>query len=287
MDMRMTTTFDAALAALDPAAPSKMDMSMEMGFDSHYKVTPGDEPGTYRVSLSFDNLEFGKGSVDMGSESFDFSDLPQGELDTVLESQIAEVSYFINEHGEILSMDVGGQTIDVSGILSGTNAGAVNTGQMFGPELPDGVVKVGDSWTTTSEEQLPGMEPIVVEQTHTVIRREERNGHDTWVITTESTTGAYTITWDDLLTMAEQLGGLGEIGVDEAMPPAFQMSMRSSPTGSTMITWFEPESGLAVAQDVTANLAMTMEMAGLPNTGGRAITMRMDGYTHTAMELIP
>jgi hypothetical protein len=29
-----------------------------------------------------------------------------------------------------------------------------------------------------------------------------------------------------------------------------------------------------------------MEMAGLPNTGGRAVTMNMGGYTHMLMELV-
>ena len=86
--------------------------------------------------------------------------------------------------------------------------------------------------------------------------------------------------------MAEALGGgLGELGIDETMPPAFQMSMRASPTGSTTLTWFEPELGLTVAQDISTNLSMTMEMAGLPNTGGRSVSMAMSGYTHMLMEI--
>lgn len=222
----------------------------------------------------------------MGSESFDFSDLSSRELNSVLESQVAEVSYIINERGEVLSMEIAGVAFDVSGIMGGTSSAGANTGQMFGPQLPEGVVSVGDTWATQAEQQLPGMDPIVTEQTHTILRREERDGYDTWVIRTESSTDAYTITWDDLVAIAESLGGLGEIGIDETMPVSFQMSMRSAPTGSTMLTWFEPELGLTVAQDVSANLSMTMEMAGLPNTGGRSVSMGMTGYTHTLMELI-
>lgn len=287
LDMMMTTNFGDSFTRFDPSAPSLMETSMEMSFDSRYQVTPGEEPGSYRVSVAFDNMKFGKGKVEMGRESFDFSDLPQSELDEVLDAQIVEVAYNIDDQGKILSMEIGGQTIDVGGMLNGTTTAAANNGQMFGPELPEGEVEIGDTWTTTAEEQLPGMDPIITEQKHTIIRSEEHSGYQTWVIKTDSSTGAFTITWDDLLAMADELGGLSTIGVDESMPPAFQMSMRSAPSGATMITWFEPELGLTIAQDVTANIAMTMEMAGLPNTGGRAVTMDMDGYTHTLMELIP
>lgn len=285
MDMSMTTTFGDAFKALDPSMPSSMETTMEMEFDSSYRIESGDEPGTYRVTLGLSGMELGAGGVSMGSESFDFSDLPQGDLDDVLEAQVAEVSYVIDEQGEVLSMEIAGVPFDVSGILGGTSSGGGNTGQMFGPQLPEGEVTIGDSWTTVATQELPGMDPIVTEQTHTISGREERDGYDTWVIRTESSTDAYTITWDDIVAMAASLGGLAEMGVDETMPPAFQMSMRSSPTGSTMITWFEPDLGLTVAQDMSTNLAMTMEMAGLPNTGGRSVSMSITGYTHMLMTL--
>jgi hypothetical protein len=85
--------------------------------------------------------------------------------------------------------------------------------------------------------------------------------------------------------MAGQVGGMRELGIDDSMPPSFTMSMRSSPTGSTTYTWFAPDLGLTVAQDTTAHVAMTMEMAGLPNTGGRSVNMSIDGSTHMYMEL--
>ncbi|MEA2002492.1 MAG: hypothetical protein U9N84_11520 [Actinomycetota bacterium] len=285
MDMQMTTTFGDTFTALDPSIPSSMDMVMEMGFDARYRVEVGEAPGTYRVTMTMQNLEMGSGTIDMGAESFDFDDLPQSEIDGLLEAQIGEMSFVIDEQGEVLSMEVAGQTFDISGILSGTSPAGGGVGQMFGPALPGGDVQVGDTWTTTSEQSLFGMDPIVTEEVHTITGRESRNGHDTWVIKTESSTGAYTITWDDLIAMAESLGGLGEIGVGEGMAPGFEMSMRSAPSGSTLITWFDPDLGVSVAQEITMNLAMTMEMAGMPNTGGRAVSMRIDGYTHMTMEL--
>jgi hypothetical protein len=284
MDMAMTTTFGDSFTALDPSMPGSMDMTMEFEMLTGYRISDGDEPGTYRVTMDVRDLELGGGSFKMGSETMDFSDLPQSQLDDVLDQQVMEVSYIITEQGEVLSMEVAGVPIDINGILGGTSAGSA-TGQMFGPQLPDGPVNVGDTWTTVSEEQLPGMDPIVTEQTHTITGREEKNGYDTWLIKTEASTGAYTITWDDLVAMAGELGGLAELGVDESMPPAFTLSMRSSPTGSTTYTWFAPDLGVTVAQDTTAHISMTMEMGGLPNTGGRAVGMSMDGSTHMYMEL--
>lgn len=286
MDTQMTTTFGDAFRSLDPSMPGSMDMSMEMEFLTGYQISAGDEPGTYRVTMDVSDMKLGDGSVKMGSDSFDFSDLPQGELDSVMDQQVTEVSYIITDQGEVLTMEIAGVPIDVSGILGGTSTGSA-TGQMFGPQLPDGAVNVGDTWTTVSEEQLPGMDPIITEQTHTITGREDKNGYDVWVIKTESSTGAYTITWDDLVTMAEALGGIGELGIDESMPPAFTMSMRSAPTGSTSYTWFEPDLGVTVAQDVTGRVSMTMEMSGLPNTGGRAMSMSVNGSTQMYMELVP
>ncbi len=284
MDLAMTTTFGDSFRALDPSMPGSMLMTMEFEMLTGYRISDGEEPGTYRVTMDVRDLKLGDGNVTMGSEKLDFSDLPQSQLNEVLDQQVVEVSYIITDQGEVLSMEIAGVPIDVSGILGGTSSGSA-TGQMFGPQLPEGPVNIGDTWTTVSEEQLPGMDPIVTEQTHTITGREEKNGYDTWVIKTEASTGAYTITWNDLVAMAEQLGGIGELGIDESMPPAFTMSMRSSPTGSTTYTWFAPDLGVTVAQDTTAHVAMTMEMAGLPNTGGRAVGMSMDGSTRMYMEL--
>jgi hypothetical protein len=284
MDMVMTTTFGDALRALDPSMPGAMGMSMELEMVTGYRISDGDEPGTHRVTMDVNNVKLGRGSIEMGGEKLDLSDLPQSQLNDVLDQQVTEVSYIITDQGEVLSMEIAGVPIDVGGILGGTSTGSA-TGQMFGPQLPDGPVEIGDTWSTVSEEQLPGMDPIVTEQTHTITGREDKNGYETWVIKTDASTTAYTITWDDLVAMAGQVGGMRELGIDDSMPPSFTMSMRSSPTGSTTYTWFAPDLGLTVAQDTTAHVAMTMEMAGLPNTGGRSVNMSIDGSTHMYMEL--
>ena len=67
--MQMNTNFGNSFTAFDPSAPTSMQTSMEMSFDSHYQVTPGDEEGTYRVSVAFNNMKFNKGKVEMGGEN--------------------------------------------------------------------------------------------------------------------------------------------------------------------------------------------------------------------------
>lgn len=284
LDTMMTTSFGDVFRSLDPSMPSQMVTEMEMSFDSNYRVESGSTPGTYRVSMNLTGFELGSGSVEMGSESFDFDDLPQSELDKALEGQLNEVVYEINDKGEVLSMEIEGLTIDVNAMLGGTSAGGLSSGQMFGPELPDGEVQVGDQWTTTSEQTFPGMEPIATEMEHSIVRAEERGGVQTWLIKSDAVTDPYSITWEDLIAMAESIGGMEAMGIDESFPPAYQMSMRSAPSTTTTYTWFDPVSGLAVATDVTTHISMTVEMGGLPGIAG-SVSMGVGGYTHMVMEL--
>jgi hypothetical protein len=284
METEMTATFGDALTSLDPSMPSTMKSKMEMSFDSSYRVEDGPEAGSYRVAMTLDNIELGSGSVEMGTEKIDISDVPQSELDAALASQMPEFVYIINDKGEVVSVEYGGVAVDVSGLLGGTSSGAFSGGQMFGPQLPEGEVGVGDTWTTTSVQEF-GDKTIETEETHTVMRSEERNGHTTWLIKTKSKTGAYTITWEDMIALFEELGGIQNVDGMEEMPPSFQMAMRSSPTSTTMLTWLDPDLGRAIAVDISGNVAMTMEMGGIPGMPG-SVSMDMDGYTHILMELV-
>ncbi|MCP4965384.1 MAG: hypothetical protein GY926_09130 [bacterium] len=285
MESETTMSFGEAFRDLDPALGSGMVTKMEMSFDTGYRIESGDEAGTYQVTMSIDSMELDSGSVEMGRESIDFSRLSQSELDAALEGQLTEVVYVINEKGEVLSMELAGMSIDVNAMLGGTNPGTISSGQMFGPELPEGEIQVGDKWTTTSEQAFGTSEPIVTEATHTVMRSEERNGYQTWLIRSKATTDAYTITWEDLVAMAESFGGLEAMGIDTSIAPSYQMSMRSAPSSTTTITWFDPIGGIVVASDVTANVAITMEMGGFPGLPG-SVSVKVDGYTRMLMDLV-
>lgn len=283
METVMTATFGEELTSLDPSMPSTMETEMTMAFDSTYRIEDGPEPGTYRVAMTLDNVDLKSGSVEMGREKVDLSDVPQREIDAALASQLPEFVYIIDDKGEVVSVEFGGVAVNVEGLLGGTSSGSFTGGQMFGPQLPEGAVNVGDSWTTTSTQEF-GDKVIETEETHTILRTEERNGINTWVIKTKSKTGAYTITWQDMIALYEDFGGIQTMDGMEDMPPSFQMAMRSSPTSTTMMTWLDPESGRAVAVDINGNVAMTMEMGGIPGMAG-SFSMGMDGYTHMTMEL--
>lgn len=283
LETSATTAFDGAIAS-DPSMPSNMDMDMEMSLDTTYQISDGSEPGSYRVAMTTDNLELTSGSIEMGNEKVDLSDLPQSQLDAALDSQMPEFVYVIDDKGEVISVEMEGVAIDLDGLLGGTSMGGFNSGQLFGPQLPDGEVKVGDTWTTSSEEEF-GDITVVTEQTHTIWRSEEYNGHQTWVIKTESTTDGFTVTWDDMVAMFEAMGGMDQMEEMEGLPPSFQMAIHASPSGTTMITWLDPDLGRVIAMDSSTNVVMTMEMAGIPGIAG-ASTMKLDARTHMLMELV-
>jgi len=283
MDMEMTTTFGDEITSVDPSMPSTMLTKMDMSFDTTYRVESGSEPGTYRVTMILDDIDINDGEVEMGGYSVDLSDMPQSEIDAAMAAQMPEFVYVIDEKGSVLSVEMDGTVIDVEGLLGGTSTAGIGGGQMWGPELPDGVVGVGDSWTTSSEEVI-GDVAIVTEATHQILRAEGRSGYDTWVIRTDATTDGYTINWDDMIAMFEDRGGIAEVEGMEGMPPSFQMAIRSAPTKTTSYTWLEPNLGQAVATEVMVNMSMTMEMGGIPGMTG-SFSMDMDGYTSLVLEL--
>jgi hypothetical protein len=283
MDTSATTTFDAGATSLGSSVPGSMDMKMGMSFDSTYRIGDGPEAGSYRVALTTDNIELSAGSIKMGDQTMDLSDLPQSDLDAALNSELPEFVYIINDKGEVVSVEADGVSIDVSGLLGGVSTGGFTSGQMFGPQLPDGEVNIGDTWTTSSQQQF-GDVVVITEQKNEILRQEDYNGHRTWVIKTEASTEGYTITWDDIVAVFEAMGGVDQVEGLQDLPPAFQMAMHAAPSGSTMITWLDPESGRAVAVDNTTSMVTTMEMGGIPGMAG-SFTMHVDGNTHMRMEL--
>ncbi len=283
MEVEMSITFGETLRRLDPSMPSTMSTEMSMGFDTLYSVAPGPEDGTYRVAMTIADIDSVKGKVDMGGRSMNIGDLGGSDLRTAVKSQMPEFVYIVDDKGAVIAIEAEGTTLDVEGLLGGTSSAGFSGGQMFGPELPSETVTVGDTWTTTFEQEI-GDAVIVTEETHKVIRREEKQGRDTWVIRTDSVTDAYTINWDDMVELFAEVGGIQNVEGMEEMPPSFQMAMRSSPSTTTMLTWLDPERGEAVAVDVLVNMAMTMEMGGIPGLNG-SFSMDMDGYTHMTMEM--
>ena len=284
IDMNVTTNFGQKLRSLDPSFPSSMDMDMEMSMDTTYQIGAGPEPGSYRVAMTTSNLDLSKAEAQMGDEKMDLSDLPQSELDAAMNSAMPEFVYVIDDKGEVVSVEVDGVAVDVNALLSGTSGGGLSGGQLFGPELPDGEVNIGDTWTTTSEQEF-GAIAVVTEETHKILRSEEYRGHNTWVIKTESKTGAYTITWNDMVALFEEMGGIQNVDGMEDMPPSFQMAIRLSPSSSTTITWLDPEFGTAVAADISSFVAMTVEIGGLPGLSG-SFSMDADTALHMVMELV-
>jgi hypothetical protein len=283
IESNMNTDFGDTFASIDSSMPSTMKTQLEMAMDLTYQIGDGPTPGSYRVAMTVGNMEMGSGSVEMGGERVDLSGISQSEIDAALRSQMPEFVYIINEKGEIVSVELDGIGIDVQGLLGGTSGGVMNGGQMFGPELPEGEVNVGDTWTTTSQQEF-GDNIVVTEVTHKIMRREGHSGVDTWLIKSEARTDAYTITWEDMTAMLEAMGGIGQVPGMEDVPASFQMAMRSSPSVTTTYTWLDPEQGMAIGVDTSGSTAMTVEMGGIPGMVG-IFSLDIDGSTHVVMEL--
>lgn len=281
LDTTISTDIGGALAA---DMGGTMEMAMGMEFDAAYRVRAGADPGSYRIELGVSNIRLDSGSVDVAGEKVDFADLDSQEVQAALDAQAADMAYVIDEQGRLLSVEAGGESIDLGGVLSGMSPMG-NQDLFFGPELPDGEVTVGDAWATSSEQALPGLDPIRTELTHAVVRAEERDGHDTWLIKTEATTEAYTLTWDDFMAVAAAVGGIDGLGLGDEIPAAFQLSMRVAPVAATTYTWLDPVQGLTVAQETMSGFRIRMEMTGLPGTQGRVSSMEMDGTTRVVMDL--
>jgi len=281
MDMSVSTDIGGALAA---SMGETMNMAMDMEFDAAYRVIAGSDPGTYRVELGVGNIHLNSGNVEVAGESVDFADLDPAEIQAAMDAQATEMAYVIDGQGRLQSMEVGGESIDLGGVFSGISPMG-SQDLFFGPELPDGEIAVGDTWETNSEQALPGLDPIRTDLTHQVVRAEERDGHDTWLIKTEATTEPYTLTWDDLMAMASAIGGVDQLGLGDEIPAAFQLSMRMAPATATTYTWLDPIQGLTVAQEILSGSGIRIDMAGLPGTQGRVSSMNMDATTHVVMDL--
>lgn len=283
IETNTTTEFDG-MGSVGASMPGSMDMRMKMSLDSTYQIGDGPEPGSYRVAMTTDNVALESGSIEMAGEEVDLSDVPQSDLEAALDAQMPEFVYIIDDKGEVVSVEVGGVSIDVDGLLGGVSANGFSSGQMFGPELPAGEVAIGDTWTTTSEQSLGDVVVATVE-THEILRSEEHAGHQTWVIRTTATTDGYTVTWDNITAMLDAMGGMNQVEGMQDMPESFQMAMHAAPSTATMVTWLDPGLGRAIAVDNTSDVVMTMEMGGFPGMSG-SFSMHIDGHNHVAMELV-
>jgi hypothetical protein len=274
MSMDMVTDMSGAFA--DQGAMGPIEMDMVLAATTAYEVEEGIEEGTYLVSMSFEELSFDSLSMTMGGE--DLMAGMDGLLDDSMSAEMAglsEMKFVIDEQGQMLGVSVDGQSIDFGNLMGGSQFGGLGSGTPFlGPELPEGVVDEGDTWSATWDtEFVPGKE-ISVSANSRVVAVEG----DVYVIETETTTGAIEMTMADLLAASSteefdmaELAGMGDMSMT--------MSMDAN-TGASKV-WFDVNRGIPVRQEWSGGATTSMAM----NVGGESGDMKMEMDFSGTLEL--
>jgi hypothetical protein len=276
MTMSMDMVTDMSGAFVDQGAMGPIEMDMVLAATTAYEVEEGIEEGTYLVSMSFEELSFDSLSMTMGGE--DLMDGMDGLLDDSMSAEMAglsEMKFVIDEQGQMLGVSVDGQSIDFGNLMGGSQFGGLGSGTPFlGPELPEGVVDEGDTWSAMWDtEFVPGKE-ISVSANSRVVAVEG----DVYVIETETTTDAIEMTMADLLAASSteefdmaELAGMGDMSMT--------MSMDAN-TGTSKV-WFDVNRGIPVRQEWSGGATTSMAM----NVGGESGDMEMEMDFSGTLEL--
>jgi hypothetical protein len=272
MTMSMDMVTDMRGAFVDQANMGAIEMDMDLSASTAYEVSEGIEDGTYLVSMSFGDFSFDSLSMTMGGE-----DLMAGMDDLLDDSMSAEMAglsemkFVIDEQGQMLGVTVDGQSVDFGNLSAGSQFGGFGSGTPFlGPELPDGVVAEGDTWSTTWDtEFVPGRE-ISVSADSRVLAVEG----DVYVIETETTTSAIEMTMDDLLAASSteefdmtELAGMGDMS----------MTMSMDATTGTSTVWFDVSRGIPVRQEWSGGSTTSMTMNAAGESGAMDMEMSFSG----------
>ena len=272
MTMAMDMVTDMSGAFVDQGVAGPIEMDMVLAATTAYAVEEGIEDGTYLVSMSFEELSFDSLSMTMGGE--DLMAGMDGMLDDSMSAEMAglsEMKFVINEQGEMLGVSVDGQAVDFGNMMGGSSFGGFGSGTPFlGPELPEGAVDEGDTWSATWDaEFVPGKEVSVSAESRVVAVE-----GDIYVIETETTTGAIEMTMADLLAASSteefdmtELAGMGDMSMT--------MSMDAN-TGTSKV-WFDVSRGIPVRQEWSGGATTSMTMKAAGETGEMDMQMDFSG----------
>ena len=267
MDMEMIT--DMSGAFVDQGAMGPIEMDMELAASTQYAIEDGIEEGTYLVSMSFEELSFDSLSMKMGGE--DLMAGMEGMLDDSMSAEMAglsEMKFVIDDQGQMLAVSVDGQQVDIGNLYGGSQFGALGTGTPFlGPELPQGNVSAGDTWSATFDTEFVPGKDITVTANSRVLAVEG----DVYVIETETNTDAIEMTMADLLAASST----DEVDMTEFLTLGdMSMSMTMDANTGTSTVWFDASRGIPVRQEWSGGASMSMTMAADGESG--AMDMEMD-----------
>ncbi|MCJ7725588.1 MAG: hypothetical protein MUP76_04285, partial [Acidimicrobiia bacterium] len=272
----------------DIGIPGGFDMAMDMDISarSTYEISEGPDPATLRLKVSTEFLD--------GSATADLLGTTEVMPIDELEMPALDVEMVIDAQGSVVEMLVGGETIPL-GILESLGGGSTgslfpgfDSGQLLGPELPDGPVAVGSRWTTELDRDTFGVE-VHSRAEHTITATEVVAGRDTYRIETVTTIEEITYTLADLMRAltenVDAIAGLSgddmsaadlEMAISVLAMMGMEMTFRMDRSVSEGTTWFDAADGVVVRMESVAPQTMFIEMTGIPDTGDFSLDMDMN-----------
>ncbi|RPI25613.1 MAG: hypothetical protein EHM57_01310 [Actinobacteria bacterium] len=275
-DMAMTTEIEGLPMEDVPDGPIDIDLSAAL--TTRYAVSDGTEPGTYAVTFGYDEVSDLAMTMRAGGEEMTFTeDDLAGELaGSGVPLPGNEVEFIVDSSGHILSVNVDGTPVPLPGVAGGGLSGFGSETPFLGPEMPEGPVAVGDTWTAEwSVEPFPGTEMQVSAQSH-LLSVETVDGAEVYVIETTTTATPLDV------ELADILGGLA--AEDLAGGPAdFGLTMRVAATPGRSTVWFDPARGITVRQEFAGGADVTMSFQGEGQSGSMTMRTTMEG----SLRLVP
>jgi hypothetical protein len=283
MDQHIDMTAEGDTSSLgEDDIPGEMSLTVQGTTTLTHTVEAGPEPGTFAIHITGDlsGLTF---SGEMDGEPVTQDDVPD-----FAGSDPVDVTVIVDEQGNVIP-EQNGLGDDLFGGLGGMDmlnqfgpgAGA-DAGQFVGPPFSEDEVTVGDTWSESIEiPTLPGSDPITTKVDSEVLRADVVEGHDVFVIQTDTSTSEVQFDLADILVgfltafVPDDASDEDRAQIDE-MASQLRFAFSIDPQASEMTTWFDYEAGVARQAEFTTNTHMVMDV-NVPNEDtGEMASMAMD-----------
>ena len=283
-DTEMSMQFDTDIVGgpVEEQLPGSFALGADLVATTRYLVAEGADAGTFAVTMSLDALEFSSVEMTMAGEELTFTD--PALMNAALEGQddfLGDVTFVVDEQGTVRSIEVDGQNLNVDELLGADPFSGMSQGMPFlGPQLAEGAVAVGDSWSSTwSSPMAPGVEEVEVTATHRFAAIEDLEGREVYRIESVTETARVEFNSEDLLSGGD-FGGqeLSPSDLEGLATGNVEMAIVTDPGTATV--WFDPVEGITVRQAWTAGARVVVSVTGFEDLGGETGTIEM----HTTMK---
>lgn len=190
--------------------------------------------------------------------------IAEGQTETLPVDQLPQVTVKMDQYGKVLSVD-GAAGGPLGGILGLSGSLPFDPSQMSGSALvglpPSGKLAVGEEWTTTVEQPIPGFGQTVQATTKAKITSLTKEGDDQIA----GIDFSLDVPLDLTIDLGALMGGLAQGASSESLPADFKfvMTMKGAETMSGTST-VNLSKGLPVALDADATMKFAFAISEAP-----------------------